>query len=119
MLLAKLQIVFSELDHYENGCTGQHFTGHWDLSFNAENEQVLIEKMTAYFLCTSDYFQFNACDEVGRTDIQLQTVNKFDEFPMNKGNLERFKDGKIEAYLTTFSFQVYEQKPFNLITKDS
>jgi hypothetical protein len=119
MLIAKLQLVSSELDHWENGCTGEHSVNFWDLEFKAENEQQLIDKITSYFGVTVDYLQFNACEEIGRLDVQLQTLSMFDEFQLTKSELEEFKVGSIKAYLTTFSFQVYEQLPFNLATKDS
>lgn len=117
MLIAKMQIVSSELDHWENGCTGMDSVSNWELEFKAENEQELIQKMTAYFMCDSSYFIFNSCDENGRIDVQLQTKEKFDSFPMSKHDLELFKDGEIEAYLTTFSFQVYQQTIYTLQTE--
>lgn len=117
MLVAKMQIVYSELDHWENGCTDDNLVNHWDLEFKAKNEQELIQKMTAYFLCESSYFQFNSCDEDGRIDVRLQTKNKFDTFPMSKHELELFKDGGIIAYLTTFTFQVYRQTIYTLQTE--
>jgi hypothetical protein len=119
MLIAKLQIVSSELDHWENGCTGKHSVNLWDLEFKAENEQKLLDKITSHFDVTVDHLQFNACDEIGRIDVQLQTLNQFDEFQLIASELEEFKLGNIQAYLTTFSFQVYEQLPFNLTTADS
>jgi hypothetical protein len=119
MLKAKLQIVSSELDHWKNGCTGEHFTNFWDLEFEAKNEQKLIDKITSHFNITVDYLQFNACEEIGRLDVQLQTLDKFDEFQMNASELKEFKLGNIQAYLTTFTFQVFEQLPFNLTTKES
>jgi len=119
MLIAKLQLVSSELDHWENGCTGEHSINLWDLEFISDTEQELIEKITSHFEITKDYLQFNSCDETGRLDVQLQTLKQFDEFQLSKNQLKEFKLGNIEAYLTTFSFQVFEQKPFNLITKDS
>lgn len=117
MLLAKMQIVSSELDHWENGCTGKDSVNNWELEFIADSEQELIQKMTAYFMCDSSYFIFNSCDENGRIDVQLQTKDKFDSFPMAKHDLELFKDGEIDAYLTTFSFQVYEQSIYTLKTE--
>lgn len=118
MLVSKLQLVSSELDHWENGCTGEHSVNFWDLEFNAENEQKLIDKITSYFGVTVDYLQFNSCDEIGRLDVQLQTLHMFDEYQLTKSELEEFKVGNIQAYLTAFSFHVYEQVPFNLTTKD-
>jgi hypothetical protein len=118
MLIAKLQLVSSELDHWENGCTGEYSVNFWDLEFKAENEQKLIDKITSHFDVTVDHLQFNACEEIGRLDVQLQTLDKFDEFQLSKNQFDEFKRGYIKAYLTTFSFQVYEQLPFNLITED-
>jgi hypothetical protein len=119
MLIAKLQLVSSELDHWENGCTGEYSVNFWDLEFKAETEQKLIDKITSHFGVTVDYLLFNACEEIGRLDVQLQTLNMFDEYQLTKSELEEFKLGNIKAYLTTFSFQVFEQLPFNLTTKDS
>lgn len=117
MLVAKMQIVTSEIDHWENGCIGKCHMGHWDLEFKAENEQELIQKMTSYFMCDSSYFQFNTCDVNGRIDVQLQTKEEFDSFPMSKNDFELFKDGEIEAYLTTFTFQVFQQTIYTLQTE--
>jgi hypothetical protein len=117
MLIAELQLVSSELDHWNNGCTGEHFTNFWNLEFEAENEQQLIQKMTAYFLCDSSYFQFNSCDEAGRIDVQLQTKDKFDTFPMSKHDLGLFMGNAIIGYLTTFSFQVFQQTIYTLQTE--
>lgn len=112
-----MQIVSSELDHWEKGCTGKDSVSNWELEFSADSEQKLIQKMTSYFLCDSNYFIFNSCDENGRIDVQLQTKEKFDSFPMSKHDLELFKGGEIAAYLTTFSFQVYEQTIYTLQTE--
>lgn len=118
MLIAKMQIVSSGLDHWTNGCTGSDSVSNWELEFEAENEQELIKKMAAYFLCNSSYFIFNSCGENGRIDVQLQTKEKFDSFPMSKHELELFKAGEIIGYLTTFTFQVYKQTIYTLITEN-
>jgi len=109
MLLAKLQLVSSELDHWDNGCTGEHSVNFWDLEFKAENEQKLVDEITSYFHVTVDHLQFNCCNEIGRIDVQLQTLNPFDDFQLSKNQFFEFKRGNIPAYLTTFSFQVFEQ----------
>lgn len=115
MLVAKLLVVSSELDNWENGCTGEYFASSWEITFTADNQGELIQKMLVYFrIQDRSHLSLNSCDEAGRIDVTFNTLNKFDTCPIDNDELERFKRGEISAYLTTFTFYVRESKPYFL-----
>lgn len=115
MLIAKLAVVSSELDNWENGCTGECFASCWKITFKSDNQGEIIQKMLSYFrIPDRSYLSLNSCDEDGRIDVTFNTLEKFDTSPIDNDELEQFKKGEISTYLTTFTFYVRESKPYFL-----
>lgn len=116
MLIAELQYVMSEKDHYENGCNGKIMENYWKWEIQAENEEQLLSKIANEFYRVSvDNIVINPCgDELNRLDVQLTTSEEFSTLACDEWELIEWKQGKREAFLTCFTFLVFEVNPFTL-----
>ena len=116
MLIAKLVYVMSEKDHYENGCTGEFSDNLWKWEIQAENEKTLLTKIAKSFYRVSvDNIVVNPCDdEPNRLDVQITTAEEFSISALIEKEKKDWREGKIEAFNTCFTFYVYEEKPFTL-----
>jgi hypothetical protein len=118
MLIAKLAYVMSEKDHYENGCTSEFSENSWKWEIQAENEKALLAKIAnSFYRVSVDNISINPCgDEPSRLDVQITTAEEFFTFALTEKEFEEWKTGKIEAFNTSFTFFVFEEKPFTLST---
>jgi hypothetical protein len=96
---------FSELDTWQNGCTGKVLTEFNPEFFQASNTvKSLVDLLCIEFL-TSD-FELDACEENGRIDLQCWQLKPFDVRKVSDTHLTKWKIGKLDLYLTTYSFHV-------------
>lgn len=116
MLIAKLQCVTSEKDHYKNGCDGEIMENFWKWEIQAENQEKLLSKIASEFYRVSvDNIAVNPCeDEPNRLDVQLTTSEEFSTLASSDRELEEWKQEKRVAFNTCFTFLVFEVKPFTL-----
>jgi len=102
---AGLGIKTTEEDNYEEGClpeTAQAYE--FNIEFEGFSVKELLERMKDYFMCEDEDIQLNACDEKGRIDIQL--LENAEGYKMNSSEKELWKEGKIKAYLSNYSFHI-------------
>lgn len=101
---------FSELDSFENGCHGKsqyESVRASDWSCEADSFQDLIDNLKREFKATSnDDFLLNSCDELGRLDLQVYQREAFNCARVSEASIESWKAGKIDLYLTCYTFQV-------------
>lgn len=101
-------LVLKEQDDFNNGCLPETQTSlALDLTIKAETKRGIISKLKENF--PSNDFEFNACDEIGRVDIQVLEDNDGNE-ASNQQILD-WKKGKQDLYLANYSGMLEEIKP--------
>ena len=97
-----------EVDDPEHGClpdTGFSFGG--DDRFKAETIPALISKLRDFVCVDEDYeIELDACEEDGRVDISVTETK--DSYPATEKDIQRWKDGELELWYSTYSFYVKE-----------
>lgn len=101
-------IKHSEIDNFKNGCdpsTAQTSFNTY-LQFSAESAPELIERMREYFGVDQEAITLDACDEIGRVDIQLHEDTE--GMIASNWEIERWKEGLTILRLASYSFMVQE-----------
>ena len=101
----------SELDNWGNGCTGECNSYFVEYPGKFKDKQQAIEfikNITGEI--DEDSFEFNACDEPGRVDVQVQENENGDR--LTQQEWDDFKQGKINSYLVTYSFYFKQLSDF-------
>ena len=101
-------IAHSEIDNWDQGCIGPAKTewGDW-YSLEAESIAGLLEKLSTDFYATSnDDFLLDSCDEDGGIDLQVYQREPFKIGKPSEATIAKWKAGKIDLWLTCYSFQV-------------
>lgn len=99
---------FSQLDNYENGCTGPSFDQYIDHRITAESLQDIkaaCERFTGGEMCT---------DMIEDSRLDFQVMETADGFPATEYELERFKVGEIELYDCTYTVYVATVTPADI-----
>lgn len=101
----------SELDNWENGCTGEYSAQfvRYPSEFKDKQQAIKFVKDIAGEI-DEDNFEFNACEEAGRIDVQIQENENGER--LTQQEWEDFKQGKIKAYLVTYSFYFKQLSDF-------
>lgn len=95
-------MVFRELDNFENGCDGGCVQDEVDISIQAETINELLIAVQKYFNVTGESLLLNSCDEIGRLDVQTMTKSKKairDSYSKYK---TEFENGDCDLYLNCF-----------------
>lgn len=96
----------AELDHFENGCTGQAQTTWIDVRASGETLDEVKTAVRDFCMCDEDALEINACDEAGRIDAQV--TENAEGYPPSDFELAQWREGELELYAVTYSFQ-FEQ----------
>lgn len=106
-----------EEDNYEYGCdpkTSRVYTT--EIQFQADSVEKLLVQLAGHcgVAGDKDAITLNACDEVGRVDIQL--LENSQGTTASKPELEAFKKGKCRLWLADYSFCIekVERGPVDL-----
>ncbi len=95
----------AEQDDFKNGCLPN--TGHsssLDIDIIADTKSELIEKVKSWFDVTSDNIELNACDELGRIDIQVMENGIGDK--ATDTEISMWKEGCFNLWLANYSGQL-------------
>jgi len=94
----------AEQDNYEQGCIGKGFSVSGNDRFVANTEAELIQKLMDFVgVSDKDCVSVNSCGDAGRIDI-CRTENN-DSYEPSSRELERFKDGEIDLWYSTYIFR--------------
>lgn len=97
----------AQVDDFEHGCIGDE--NHYDTgsSHNWTSDTVDgVVKELMDFLCIEDKdaVELDACDEIGRIDIQ-RTENA-EGYEPSKSEIEEWKKGKLKMWLCDYTFHL-------------
>ena len=101
-------IAHSEIDNWDQGCIGTTKTewGDW-YSIEADSIAGLLEKLSQDFCAASNAdVLLDSCDEDGRIDLQVWQAGAFEVGNVDEDLIANWKAGKIDLWLTCYSFQV-------------
>lgn len=97
-------IVHSEVDNYENGCNGYCNSRFIDpIVIKAESLERLFDIVAKQFRINKDDLLINACDELGRLDIQTYTKTLNSLTDQSKKLREGWENGDFDLYLNNIS----------------
>lgn len=103
-------IAHSEQDDFQNGCIAPTYCEHLgslDFTIKGNSFIDLIDQLKVTFCTSNDEdFTINACDELGRLDLQLMQIKPFHRSKVSPKSFELWKAGKKKLFLTDYSFQV-------------
>lgn len=97
----------TEEDIFEKGCIGHMSHTTYDVTVEAENVDHLRGKLMAEFGVSADNIEFDACDEVGRVDVQRYENDMGDK--ASDAEMERWKKGEERIWLATYTGYCYRQ----------
>jgi len=110
MLLVNGWVKFVEVDSYARGVI-ESANGHSGKdSFKAENITELLGKLKAF--TEHNDVLWNSCEEPGRIDIQ-GLENEYG-YLATETELQQWKDGQIDLYSVTYTFNVLECTPYHI-----
>lgn len=111
MLVCNGYLKFSELDSWENGCSGECETIFVKYQIESKNKEEAIQQVKDITGETcDDAIELNSCDEPGRVDVQVQEDEHGNR--LTQDQWEEFKQGRIKAYLVTYSFLFKQLETF-------
>lgn len=109
-------IAFSEQDSWENGCFGpskHESQSRSDFVVKADSFLSLQQELTSMF--KSSDFLLDSCEDDGRLDLQAYQLNAFQCNEMSATSKVKWQEGKIDAWLTCYTFNVERvQSEFSL-----
>ena len=110
-------IAHSEPDNFENGCSGKGESRHNDdFVLVAATLAELVEMLASEFCCGIDCVELDACETLGRIDVQVHQRDAFIVAKIPDDVLVRWHKGSIDLYLTDYSFYVERvQTGFSLV----
>lgn len=101
---------FSEQDNYENGCDGpskSEFIGGLQWQCRGKTLTELIANLSSEFCANNiEDFLLDSCDEPGRLDLQVDQKIPFVCAKPSAKTLQSWKDGKLDLWLTCYTFKV-------------
>lgn len=107
------QIRHSTKDSFTNGCE-LHGVGDWpenDSRATFDDPRALLAFIKERTRCTQlDAYQFNACEEKGRIDVQFNSATPHGR-PQSAAHAEAWKAGTADSYLVNWSFYVERIEP--------
>ena len=116
--IAKNLIIDSELDIYADGCqpdtSETQFFDHITIDANDINQ--LLDAVAEFFGVPRADIVLNACDEIGRIDIQWYSTERNLPGPLGPATLERWKNGELNLYLNNASLYVEQSQAFDFST---
>lgn len=98
----------SEIDDYNNGCTGEYNCSNGNDSFQSETIEDLIEQLKQF--TGHDDILINSCEEDGRIDIQ--GMEDSNNMVASEHDLELWRKGTIDLYSVCYTFQVYKSEKY-------
>ncbi len=103
-------IAHSDIDNFEEGCLiegGKTMFGNSsEHTYKSDTLSGLIDILCKEFKAEPDAVSLNACDELGRLDIQVNQREPFVCAKPSANTMEEWKNGNINLWLTDYSFQV-------------
>lgn len=109
----------AEEDIWERGCQpGTERVDEGNDRFRADTMEDLIEKLMDFALTTDKKaVLLNACDEIGRVDIQVTQGD--DGLPLTESEQEVWKRGEKQAWLVNYSFRVERVQRVDVDVKEA
>src|SRR3972149_6804215 len=108
MYLVNGMIKHSELDDYEQGYMGNGSSCHIDYVFKSDTIEDLINQIIEF--TGHDDVCLNACDELGRIDIQGMEDRL--ECAASEREIEAWKKDHIKLWAATYTCYILECKPY-------
>jgi len=105
MYIIRSFMKIAEIDNFVAGCDMESTAiSECCIEIKADTIDVLKDKIPAYFGVDSNSVGYNACEELGRVDIQILE----DEHGNKAGRVDlgRWKKGKIDLYTCTYIGQL-------------
>lgn len=102
-------IAHSQKDNWENGCIGQtqtQFVNGRDWECSSSTLQSLLAALCDEFSAPMESVSLDACEELGRLDIQVNQLKPFECAKLSNKSLEKWKRGEIDVWLTDYTFHV-------------
>ena len=115
MYFTKGYLKFKEQDIFGEGCQPDTATTEFDeyYEFKSDNLEKLIQELMIFCKVTDKQdVLLDSCDEKGRVDIQRYETLK--GRVATEKDLELWKEGKLDLYLTCFSFRVKQNNDVDL-----
>ena len=101
---AEFGLVHSDLDNYQNGCTGKGSSRFIEpIVLKAETLSRLIEIVCKHFNVEKDALLLNSCEELGRVDVQTYTKTLNSLRCQYYSNKIKYMEGIIPLYLNNIS----------------
>lgn len=110
---AELEIKLIEQDDFDRGClpdTAQE--RYYTQQFSGESLDELLHQISEHHGVAVENMDLNACDELGRLDIQCMEDDK--GLLMFESEIEQWKQGKKRAWLATYTYQVCRCEPVDI-----
>lgn len=105
----------AEEDIYDTGCTGPSTVTGGDTRFIADTPQELITHLMQFCDVSNENDVIkNACDEIGRLDIQVYETGE--GLPASPHQIEEWKSGRMRLWFCTYTFEItrIHEEPFDL-----
>jgi len=103
----------AEVDDYEDGCQLEGGTCcHLDIRMSAATLPMLIEQVRQFFGADSDCITLDACEEIGRLDVNRMEDGNGD--PASSEQIELWKKREQKLWYVTYTAYVYECKAVTL-----
>lgn len=99
---------YGERDDPEHGCDPDRYVSYGgDQRWSAATIPYLLTQLRSFVGVDEDYeIELDACEEDGRVDISV--VETVDSYPANARDIQRWKDGNLELWYSTYTFYVEE-----------
>lgn len=98
---------YSEQDNFKKGCYGVGGLREFNyIDIKSSSFDGLKSIITDEFCGDTDSFELNACDEMGRLDLQVEQTRPFVTTKVSAKTQEKFIKGEIDLWLTTYTFIV-------------
>lgn len=103
-------VAHADVDNFENGCSLVGSKTEWSQEvFKSDTLTGLIALLCKEFKGDVKHVESNACDELGRIDIQVNQREAFTRNAPSENTMKAWRNGEINLWLTNYSFYVVRE----------